>query len=210
MNKKILNLNISEENKILLLRIGKQSSFLSDKTDEYFEKNIQISSDKIEEAYFLNKDLISILRENDTLVREIKKQSLSIRVEHQNNFTKEQVLNVPQEKNSLEVIDNTLSKRKELANEKEKSFVLKKWEDYMKNPNPTRKKEWINSLELLEKRTKYENILEIKSMEEDVQMIKSLINSHDLSRRRNYYWVLILWITVSTLLIGVLLWITML
>ncbi len=208
MNKNISQLNIPEENKILLSKIERKVAFLSRKSDEYFNSVKTVRSKNIEEAYAVNEDLISILKQNNDLIEQLKNKSLNIRKAHQTDFTREVQLSVTEQVNQVSIIDSTIEQKDGLISADDKLFALSKRRSFMKKGGSRRKAEMNLALKNLDARISNENLLDIKPMKEDVQLIKKFIDRDEINKtKRIYYiWVSIM-VTSLIILGGVLLWI---
>lgn len=208
MNKNVSELNIPEENKILISKIEKRIDFLSEKTQDYFEKTMTISPQKIENAYSVNEDLISILIEKDQIIEEIKTESHSIRIKHQTNFTNEIQINLSKKEDNSSIINNALNRKDNFINSEEKSFVLNKRIKYLKTRNSKRKKEMEESIEKLEKRLKNDKILDVKPTKEDIFLIKSFLDQKEITKTRTLYFIPFILMFLTIILIGSWIWIT--
>lgn len=207
MNKSIIELNIPEENKILLSKIERRISFLSDKTHDFFEKSISISSKKITEAYSVNEDLISILTKKDSIIDEMTTRSYSIRESHQTNFTKEIQLDISQEIDNISIIKNTLVTKDNLVNSDDKMYVLNKIEKYNSNKNRRRKREMQESIENLESRIENDNIIDIEPIKEDQLLIKSYINENKINGKAYLFFMPIILFLATIIMAGAVIWI---
>ena len=110
MNKRINELKISKENKILLSKMEKKIDILSEKVNKYFDSKLKIDSDSIKDAFSNNEDLLKILNKNNEDINEIKRKFYSIREKYQVDFknkedSEEEIIN---KKN---IIQNTLESR---------------------------------------------------------------------------------------------------
>ncbi len=187
MSRLIQELNIPEENKILLSKIEKRVSFLSERSNNYFDYVIKIASKDIERAYEVNEDLISILTKNTQLIKDLRHESFQIREDHQVNFTKEVKLDVSQEVDDISLIKNTLAKKEELISADDKHLALGKVKKYIQKGTKSSKKAMEESISLLEKRIETEDLLNIEPMTEDIKLIKKFINPKQISNTKAIY-----------------------
>ncbi len=206
MSKNIHNLNIPEENKILLSKIERKVPFLSRKCDEYFENAKTVKADRIEEAYSVNKDLVSILRTNDKLADELIQDSFQIRKTHQTDFTREVDLSVTNNIINSSIIKSTIEQKDKLIDSDEKLFALSKRKKYIENRNSKRKAEMEKAIFELEQKIANENVLNIQPMIEDVELIKKFINPREINKSRRLYWIIII-LSFVVMITGGLLWI---
>ncbi len=207
MNKNIFELNIPEENKILLSKIEKKVEFLAGKTEDFFGDLVVIRSEKIEAAYSVNEDLISILNENKDLSSNLKKESFNIREIHQTDFTREVKLDVSEEISRASIIKSTIDQKDQLITADEKLFALNKRKNYIKNKNAKRKSEMNRAMEDLEERIANEQLLPIAPMKEDVKLINKYLNPREInSTRYLYLFVIIPIIFVLMIMGGAVLW----
>lgn len=205
-NTHLNELNISEENKILISKIEKRVLYLEKISEDYFEKTISISSDKIKNAYSNNEDLVSILNKNDDVIQQILSESRQIRIDHQTNFTREQVLNISQEIDNLSLINNTIDNHENLINYEDKEYVLSKKINYLKKNNKKRREEYKKALLELEQKATNENILNIDAINDDIDLIKNYSAHNKNSRFGGYYWISIVLFIISIVIIGGLIW----
>lgn len=187
MNKRIMELNISEENKILISKLEKRIETLSLKAQEHFDKSLSVSDDKIKAAYSNNEDLISILEQNDELASLIRHQASEIREQHQTNFTREQTLDISREVDDLSVINNTVDYKDNLVTADDKLNLLNKRIKFIKNKNTKRKEEYEKELDKIDIKMKKEEVLDINPMQEDVRLIKKLVDPKRLTSGRWWY-----------------------
>ncbi len=202
MSKNISNLNIPEENKILLSKIERKIPFLAGKSEEYFDSVKTVRSKNIEEAYAVNEDLISILKQNNDLMMQLKERSLGIRKEHQADFTREVQLSVTEQVNQVSLIESTIDQKDKLVTSDEKLYALSKRKAYIKNGGSRRKAEMKLALGNLEKRISNENILDIKPMKEDVVLIKKFINTKEINKTRRVYYLILGVLAFTTIMLG--------
>lgn len=208
MSKHIENLNIPEENKILLSKIDKKIIFLNRKTDEFFDGSLVVDSERIEDAYAINEDLISILNKNEDLVTKLKEESLSIRKSHQTDFTREIDLSITNKVNEYSLIKTTIEKKDNLINLEEKLYALSRKKNFIRNRTNRRKLEMDTAFLELEKKLNNEKTLYIDSMEEDIFLIKKFIDPKLINRSRLLLLTFIIpLITIIILFGGVLIWI---
>lgn len=208
MSNNIFNLKMKDEDKILLSKINKRVSFLSNKADTYLSEQVVIRTDAIEEAYSVNEDLISILRENDELTKDLREESFSIRVNHQADFTREVHLSVTEEIKENSLIKSTIEHKDKLITSDEKLYALSKRRNFIKSPTSKRKAEMLSTLDSLEDRINNEQLLSIEPMKEDIMLINKFINPKEINKTWwIYVFVLIPFITLVLLLGGVLIWI---
>ncbi len=207
MNKRIMELNISEENKILISKIEKRISSLSLKAQEHFDKAISLSAEKIKDAYSSNDDLVSILEQNDEIVSLIRKEATEIREQHQTNFTREQELNVSKEIDNLLIINNTVEYKDNLISARDKKMLLNKKNQYLQNRNKKRKDEYINELERIELKLNEEKILDIAPMKEDIKLIKKFVDEKKIVKGKIWYLVNVVLLILVVLVIGGAIWI---
>ncbi len=207
MNKNISHLNIPEENKILLSKIERRVSFLSNKSEEYFDSVKTVRSKNIEEAYAVNEDLISILKQNNDLIMQLKDKSLSIRQEHQTDFTREVQLSVTEQVNQASIINSTIDQKDKLVTSDEKLYALSKRRAFIKNGTARRKSEMMLALNSLEKRISNENLLDIQPMKEDVELIKKFINPKEINKSRHIYYLILGIMIFVLIMLGGAIWI---
>ncbi len=210
MNKNIADLKTSEEKKILFSRIEKRVGLISEKTKDYFEKSMSVSSDKIKNAFSNNEDLISILEQNNSLMNEIGRKSYAVKERNKTNFTKEIKLEVSQEIDNISLIQNTLDYKDRLINADDKMNALTKKESYINNRNKKRKEEMEESILNLELKSNDSDLLDIKAIKEDVFLIKNYIDDKEIKKTKLLYLLPIITTLVSVFLlilfIGGLLW----
>ncbi len=207
MNNKIWELNIPEEEKILLSKIDKKVNFLSDKSEDFFKAIIQLDGTKLESAYSVNEDLISILKTNSSLTEQLKKDSFTIRETHQTDFTREVQLDLSEEVMKSSIIKSTIEHKDELISSDEKLFALSKRKNYIKNKNTKRKAEMDSAIEALEQRIENEQLLNIEPMREDIELIKKYINPKEINKTRYLYlFIFVPMILVALSFGGALLW----
>ncbi len=202
-----MNLNIPEENKILLSKIERRVPFLSKRCLTYFENVKTVKSDKIEEAYAINEDLISILSTNNQKIEDVKNESKSIRQKHQVDFTKEINLDITKQLEESNIIRSTIDQKDKLIKAEDKLSLLNKRRKYIETKNKKRKEEFEFDSQKLMQRINDENILDIQPMKEDITLINKFIDEREI---RKYRWLYIL-IPILILIIiltlgGVLLW----
>lgn len=202
MKKNILELNIPEENKILLSKIDNKVTFLSEKADEYFANTLSIKSDKIEEAYSVNENLISILRENDELVESLRRESFNIREIHQTDFTREIKLTVTEEVTKASIIKSTIDQKDKLLTADQKLFALQKRRNFISKGGAKRKKEMDNAFNILEESIANERLLNIAPMQEDVQLINKFINPKEINKTRYLYLAFIIPLLIVVIMLG--------
>ena len=206
MNKNIQNLNIPEENKILLSKIDKRISYLSEKTQEYFDNSIYISSKKIEEAYTMNKDLVLILREKNDLIKEFRNNYLNIIEKNKKDFTQELDLKTEDKIDEISLINNTLDNIHNFVKFDDKSDALEIRRKYIKKKTKKRKNEMNKTLSELESKINEGNMLSIVPMKEDVELIKMFIDKDEVCKTKKLYLIPTFIFLVSIILIGGLIW----
>lgn len=206
MDKRILDLNISEENKILISKIEKRVVLLSVKAQEYFDKSLLISEEKMKAAYSNNEDLISILEQNDELANEIRKIASGIREQHQTNFTREQTLDISQEVDDLSVINNTVDCKDNIVTADDKMKLLNKRIKYLKHKNSRRKEEYNKELDRIEIKMGNEKVLDITPMKDDIKLINKLVDPNRLSTGKFWYFVNIILLVLAIVIIGAAIW----
>ncbi len=206
MSKNIQNLNIPEENKILLSKIERKVPFLSRKSDEYFENAKTVKADRIEEAYSVNKDLVSILKTNDQLTESLIEKSFNIRKTHQTDFTREVELTVTDKLNDYAVIKSTIDQKDKLVGSDDKLTALSRRKKYIELRTKKRKEKMLRSFEILENKIDNENLLDIQPMKEDVELIKKFIDPKEINKTRNLYWIIFAAMAL-VIILGGLLWI---
>ncbi len=207
MSKNISHLNIPEENKILLSKIERKVPFLSRKSEEYFDSVKTVRSKNIEEAYAVNEDLISILKQNNDLIMQLKDKSLSIRKEHQTDFTREVQLSVTEQVNQASIINSTIDQKDKLVTSDEKLYALSKRRAFIKNGSARRKSEMKLAMDSLERRISNENLLDIQPMKEDVKLIKKFIDLKDINKSRRIYFLVVAIVAFMLIVLGGALWI---
>ena len=206
MNKNIIELETSEEKKILISKIEKKITFLEDKTQDFFEKSISVSPKKIRNAFSNNENLILILEQNKELVSLINVESYEIRENHQTNFTKEIELNIKDEIKDISIIQNTLEYRGKIIRSSEKMNVFNKRLKYLENRNKKRETEMLNSERKILTKIKDNKILDIKPMEEDIKLIFSYIDPKEIDRSRFIFLAPIFIFLFSIMVVGVFVW----
>lgn len=206
MDKRILDLNTSEENKILISKIEKRIALLSIKAQEYFDKSLLISEEKMKAAYSNNEDLISILEQNDELANEIRKIASGIREQHQTNFTREQTLDISQEVDDLSVINNTVDCKDNIVTADDKMKLLNKRLKYLKHKNSRRKEEYNKELDRIEIKMDNEKVLDITPMKDDIKLIYKLVDPNRLSTGKFWYFVNIILLVLAIVIIGAAIW----
>ena len=206
MNKNIIELETSEEKKILISKIEKKITFLADKTQVFFEKSISVSPKKIKNAFSNNENLILILEQNKELVNLINVESYEIRENHQTNFTKEIELNIKDEIKDISIIQNTLEYRGKIIRSSEKMNVFNKRLKYLENRNKKRETEMLNSERKILTKIKDNKILDIKPMEEDIKLIFSYIDPKEIDRSRFIFLAPIFIFLFSIMVVGVFVW----
>ncbi len=208
MNKNIYELSISEENKIHLSKIEKRVSFLREKAEKYFDDLVIIKSDKIESAYSVNEDLISILKQNNNTVDLLKEESFNIRETHQTDFTREVKLSILDDVTSSTDINFDANIRDTLVKADEKMQALTRRKNYIKIRTTKRKAEMNLAINNLEDRIENESVLSIESMKEDVRLIKKFIDPKEINKTRYlYFFILIPLVIIMTVIGGALIWI---
>lgn len=207
MDKRILELNISEENKILISKIEKRINLLSVKAQNYFDKSLLMPEDKMKKAYSNNEDLISILEQNDEIAFEIKKIVSDIKEQHHTNFTREQTLNVSKEVDDLSIIKNTVNYKENMVTAADKMILLNKRTKYLKHKNARRKEEYNKELDSIKLKMKNEEILDITPMKDDIKLINKLIDPDRLSTGKTWYFVNIILLLITVIIIGAVIWV---
>lgn len=208
MNKDISELNIPEESKILISKIEKRITFLSSKAQEHFDKSISIAENKIKDAYSNNEDLISILKQNDELAKEIRDAASSIRKGYQTNFTKEQILDVTKEVDDIKIITNTVDYKDNLIKSADKINLLHKRKKYLNNRNARRKVEYESELERIEEQINKEATLNIKPMSDDIDLIKKFIDKKKIKNGKFWYLInFLILIVIIVIVIGIIIWV---
>ncbi len=200
MNKNIFDLNITDEDKILLSSIEKKILFLSEKTKEYFDKAISISSDRIEEAYSINRNLVSILKKKKELASNVEIELYRINSSHAESLTKEINLNILQtsmETRNIFIIENTLESKDKLISYEDKSDVLSKKHKYLKSKSKKDKKDFEESLVSLEAKIENDKVLDIEPLKEDVNLIKNLIDLNEIAKYKLFYYLLFVILFIS-------------
>ena len=207
MNKEIMELNISEESKILILKLEKKISSLSIKAQEHFDSAVSLSADSIKDAYSNNENLISILEKNDEIAIAIREEASDIRSNHQTNFTREQKLEVLEEIDQLSIINNTVNYKDNLVGAEEKMRLLHKKKRYLENRNSKRKEEYDREKDKLDIKLNQEKVLDITPMYEDIRLIDKYLDEKRITKGRLWYIINIMLFIFVVVIIGVVVWI---
>lgn len=207
MNKEIMELNISEESKILILKLEKKISSLSIKAQEHFDSAVSLSADSIKDAYSNNENLISILEKNDEIAIAIREEASDIRSNHQTNFTREQKLEVLEEIDQLSIINNTVNYKDNLVGAEEKMRLLHKKKRYLENRNSKRKEEYDREKDKLDIKLNKEKVLDITPMYEDIRLIDKYLDEKRITKGRLWYIINIMLFIFVVVIIGVVVWI---
>ncbi len=207
MSKNINNLNIPEENKILLSKIERRVPFLSKKYSEYFEKTIAVIPEKIEEAYVINENLISILSVNDAMVEGLTNKSFEIRKSHQTDLTREVSLDITNQLEQANLIKSTIEQKDKLVKADRKLEVLSKRKKYIDKRTSKAKFEMNEQIKELEKEIRNENFLDIDLMKEDVSLIKNFIDPAKINKGKWLIYLIMLLILLIIIFTGGAIWI---
>ena len=204
MNKNINDLNISKENKILITKIEKKISVLSNEIQEYFDSSLLVSSKSIKDAFSNNEDLLKILNMNNIEINEIKNDFNLIRNKYQIDFDSEYKSEEYDDK--LNIVKNTISSRTQLVNSEKKMFVLNKRIKYLDIKTKKRKNEMNKHLKSIEKKINDTEIINTNLLKEDLSLIKNYIDEKKLLRKRFFYYLPIIFTFISMVLVGAMVW----
>ncbi len=205
MNKKINDLKISEENKILFLKMEKKIPSLEKKVQEYFDSSLIISSDAIKNAFSNNVDLLKILDEKKEIIKEVKNDFYSIREKYQIDFSQEKLVDVTEE-NKLSITQNILDSRTQLVNSEKKMFILNKKIKYIKKKNKKRKMEMDQEFKLLENKIKENELMDISFIKEDLNLMKNFIDEDEMNNKKLFYLFPIIVMIFSVFFMAVIIW----
>ncbi len=205
MNKKINDLKISKENKILFLKMEKKIPSLEKKVQEYFDSSLIISSDAIKNAFSNNVDLLKILDEKKEIIKEVKNDFHSIREKYQIDFSQEKLVDVTEE-NKLSITQNILDSRTQLVNSEKKMFTLNKKIKYIKKKNKKRKMEMDQEFKLLENKIKENELMDISFIKEDLNLMKNFIDEDEMNNKKLFYLFPIIVMIFSVFFMAVIIW----
>lgn len=206
--KNFSNVKISNEDKILIEKIIKNSKTLDKKIGDFFDSRISMRTESIKEAFIINGDLLSIINKKNSLVNDIKNDFYKINNQHNIDFIplSYEKIKTRNTKHNFSIIERTAKNSNSIYIDADtkKALLNKKWQLDKRKTKKT-KKEYDDALELVNKKIQSNLFLHVDETKKDIDLINNTINEKQINKYRYLYLIPIFFLMLTFVIGGVLL-----